>query len=711
MKISNRIQNVLKRAAVVALPLVGAVGGGLLTLTSCEDMFTADNNLVTTDLTPQDTVYQVMGIVQRMQKLADRTVLLGEVRADLVDINPSASVDVQELSNNTVSTDNKYNNPTDYYAVINSCNIYLAHVDSLLKTHGEYYYEKEIAGVKCFRAWCYLELAKIYGEVPFVTEPVISAEAAEQIVASGQKKGMVDICTYLINDLAKYPYMSKNLELRPAYGNQSWNGMSYNNFFIPARVMLAELYLWRATFTGDRGDYINAIRLYHDFFTFPNEERSVSQISSSGLSYAHCSWSTQDREFASYPIDSYGLNIFEPARPYQNVGVIPMDSVEYFGEVSELRDIFCSQYRNKYYPEVSPSARVREISAEQDYCLYIPNSVKPDTVYGPHELNILRDNILIGDTRLYSVYYTESNLSENQFDGELATTKEVILKWSEGSSRLSTDKRNSYMPYFRINILYLHLAEALNRAGFPCTAYAVLKYGLSYETMNDPDIIPGYEFDDLAEIKSYGFTLSEPYYTGEMAEQCNGSFVIWPSNVFYQVDKKSSNSLNQYPSNAHLQIGVHSIGSGDTEFNTRYWLDDEETLSGLTEYPVIPDTVGLPKKNATAADTLAWQESLIARDEALQKYAEVYEANMEYLSSDEIVAKRKARVAELILTEEALEGMFEGTRFYDLMRYSLQENKPNYLFEAIGKRKGKVTTDSGASSLAGGNWYIPLRSR
>ena len=56
--------------------------------TSCEDMFTAENRLVTTDLAPKDTLYQVMGIVQRMQKLADRTVLLGELRADLVEIDP-----------------------------------------------------------------------------------------------------------------------------------------------------------------------------------------------------------------------------------------------------------------------------------------------------------------------------------------------------------------------------------------------------------------------------------------------------------------------------------------------------------------------------------------------------------------------------------------------------------------------------------------------
>jgi hypothetical protein len=148
------------------------IGVGAFT-TSCEDMFTAENKLVQTDLAPRDTVYQIMGIVQNMQKIADRTVILGEVRADLVDINSQTPIDLQAVADNAVTIDNAYNNPTDYYAVINSCNTYLAYVDTALLSKGEQYYRNEIIAAKCFRAWTYLELAKIYGKVPFVTTPVI----------------------------------------------------------------------------------------------------------------------------------------------------------------------------------------------------------------------------------------------------------------------------------------------------------------------------------------------------------------------------------------------------------------------------------------------------------------------------------------------------------------------------------------------------------
>jgi hypothetical protein len=86
-----------------------------------------------------------------------------------------------------------------------------------------------------------------------------------------------------------------------------------------------------------------------------------------------------------------------------------------------------------------------------------------------------------------------------------------------------------------------------------------------------------------------------------------------------------------------------------------------------------------------------------------------------YLSTDAAVrAKRQAHVAQLILDEEALEGMFEGVRFYDIMRYQMQDKKggqnigatitlPAYIeekYEALGTDK-----------MTGKPWYLPLPTR
>ena len=63
--------------------------------TSCEDMLTTESNMVMFD-TPDnlkqatDTVYSVMGIIQKIQVIADRTVLLGELRGELTDLTDFA---------------------------------------------------------------------------------------------------------------------------------------------------------------------------------------------------------------------------------------------------------------------------------------------------------------------------------------------------------------------------------------------------------------------------------------------------------------------------------------------------------------------------------------------------------------------------------------------------------------------------------------------
>ena len=58
-----------------------------------------------------DTLYSVIGIMNKIQALADRTVLLGELRGDLVDVRSNTAADLREISNFNVSTNNQYNSP------------------------------------------------------------------------------------------------------------------------------------------------------------------------------------------------------------------------------------------------------------------------------------------------------------------------------------------------------------------------------------------------------------------------------------------------------------------------------------------------------------------------------------------------------------------------------------------------------------------------
>ena len=731
--------------------------------TSCEDMMTPDNHLVTTDLAPQDTLYQMMGIVKRMQMLADRTILLGEIRADLVEVDPArASADLQELANNNVSTTNAYNSPAEYYAVINSCNIYLNNVDSLYKVYGEYYYQKEVIAAKCFRAWCYLELAKIYGSVPFTTEPVLSADAADRLVASADKKDMLAILDFSIQDLLPYAYLSENSELRPSYG-ATFSGVNARNIFLPVRALLGELYLWRGSVKGkDAGidDFKAAAGMYHDYLCYPGEEKSVEY---NAIEWTSSSWQSPIyNSISTYSSNNFGLNS-------QNAyaAVLPLDTAAYYGTTSDLRAVFNSTYSNNYYPSVVPSKRMSDISKAQKNLFVtwkktnVGGAVQTEIVraYAPSDAATLGSEKLIGDLRYADVYRTNSNISESRYNSNVNSTKHFITKWLGGETSVSDDRRQTYIIYYRTNTLYLHMAEALNLAGFPETAFAVLSRGLTYSVLNSDTVhvnqhitkadgtekdtvialrvVSDDEFDRLCEIKTKGYTNTTSDFEGdpEKSAKAANSFVVWKSDVFWNLPKLDNNrrgsngtmgswkSNSSAPLNSKTQIGIHSIGSGDTEFNEYYQLDDEDTRNQLLQ-GVQPDT---PEGGYNGEDGMLsfddWREittkaktnaNYNAYVEAYNKYPTLqsnYETDKTFLTSAALRAKRQAHVSWLILEEEALEGSYEGHRFYDILRYQMQNGKVSGPSATIEMPDSITKLYGPTSNMTGKPWYLTLPNR
>ena len=116
----------MKRISIICAVALALLLGGL---TSCEDMLDVSSSSVQYEDSHElnsaaDSLYSVVGILSKLQEIADRTVLLGELRGDLVTSNEHTEKDLRELINHEVSADNIYTNDSDYYAVINNLNYY-----------------------------------------------------------------------------------------------------------------------------------------------------------------------------------------------------------------------------------------------------------------------------------------------------------------------------------------------------------------------------------------------------------------------------------------------------------------------------------------------------------------------------------------------------------------------------------------------------------
>ena len=547
---------------------------------SCADLMDTDSEFVEFQednrlQSPTDSVYSVMGIIYKMQVIADRTVLLGELRSDLTTTTGSASSDLKAITEFKIDGKNAYNRVSDYYAIINNCNYYLTHINKDLEKNNHKVFESEYAVVKAFRAWTYLQLAQIYGNVPLVTEPLLTEEAAQ--TAMNQKPtDIAGICNYFIDDIKDYV----DTQL-PQYGQI--NNQNPQKYFIPVRALLGDLCLWA-------GRYQEAAQYYHDYLSSRTDPIRTGK--------ARAYWLDASTKEFRVPGNTFSFS----SNNNECLCYIPMEANEFYGIQSNLANIFNSTSLNNMYAQVMPTERLRELSAAPKYCYSYTNIDQSiDTLYAPREN--LEDKIYKGDLRFGTIY--ENRIYNKERFGRTSNEIQTIDKFNSNGVTI-----------YRTNMVYLRYAEALNRAGYPQSAFAVLKYGLY------PDVVN--KWIDDAEREAAGNLIS------------------------FNIDDFTLENTQ----------GIHSRGCGNAECDTLY---------------VLP----MPKEvMASRADTVAYQQPF---------------------------------VEDMIINEMALEGAFEGYRFYDLMRVALRRGNPAYLADPISLRNGTLDVQLRTLLLEVKNWYLPLQ--
>ena len=78
---------------------------------------------------------------------------------------------------------------------------------------------------------------------------------------------------------------------------------------------------------------------------------------------------------------------------------------------------------------------------------------------------------------------------------------------------------------------------------------------------------------------------------------------------------------------------------------------------------------------------------------------------------------QQAYVDSLLLNEEALEFAFEGTRFYDIMRFALRQSNPGaFMAEHIYARRGEANRPEVQAEIKNSltdqrNWYLRWKGK
>ena len=610
-------------------------------LSSCQDFFETDSDRQIFDPAldqKTDSMFYTLGILKSVQMVADQYVMTGEMRGDLVQTNQYTETDLRRLADFSADVTNKYDSAYAYYRIINNCNYYIAHRDTTLRTGSRRVAIPEYAEALAVRAWTYMQLCKTYGEVPFYTDPLTSIGDANKHF---DKKDLQGISDALIPELLQFSGITIDGGTPvPNYGNISAGVLnssetgsptektvSSKNIMIPVDVILGDLYL-------ETHQYEKAAKHYFQYIV-DNELSTTSIMASPTSEQLERYDEILPEDFVTVRTSPSWSSIFSGESTTDIITYIPLATNRLRGTVTELPRYFGYDFYSTTGGDANSSTRFlkeRQIDASQAY-LTLANS--QDYYYipdGTDEGSVNVSATSIGDCRRYS------------------TMRQVVPYSRADSVYYVMIKFNSAnVPLYRTATVYLRLAEAINRMGYPDAAFAILKEGINYD--GDEEHPNRYiELGDSTDLEMGRYIHQE---TAVMLSTTLPFFTAENRNLFQRGN------------------GIHSRGSNNTKGMSPY---QYKAIVGqkLAELTAV---YGLNPDNFTLQDTINAME-------------------------------------DLICDEMALELAFEGNRFGDLTRFARHKNNAGLYSSTFGSEwlARKLEFKHPVKSLRDEkNWYLPFR--
>lgn len=704
----------MKHKAIIGL--VAALLGVSVTTSSCDDMLTPDLTRYTENFSGTDSVYFYLGILKNVQGMVEQNELLGDLRSDLVTTTSYSSDSISNIINFNRETDgeNELLNRSAYYKVINQCNFYLAKVDTMAVKNNIYFMRKEFAQVENIRAWAYLQLVQTYGKVPFITQPVTSATTGwEKNPPSGQWATADNLVDLLKPGLEQAQVYERTLGY-PSYGTFSTGksdatiSSEFMRFY--ADLILGDLYLLRGK---DRNDYVEAAKNYYYFIKRINNPRlllssranySISdnggrpQIKyintydwlGNGNGATNLSTSENITSIPSAANSSFGQVLSRSAQIYgfdpssSNSTTGEGDKTTTSGEVS-----LTTNYRSR---QVAPSEAYLRLCEAQTYCVEQMNSQTGDVkVYN------------FPDARMHGTA-PKIKTKDSEDDRYIVKSAPVSSVSNDGTS--SNPQFRYFRSIYRLKQVYLRYAEAINRAGYPRLAFAILRDGLNYLKLPQLNPVLSYQYDDKAKTK-------KPYYTLIEPENTYGGIYYLSVDELRRMNADPQYSLyldftKDYWTNS---IGIHNAGCGtETAMDSVYIysntvanrMEDEANRTGsLTAAAKKAIAEVRASRSIERVDTATVSpETPETSTSADEETTEPDRKDYKELAMDAAKAPSDLEinaVETLIADEMALETAYEGTRMFDLIRFARHKNNAegnnygtNWLAWKIARRNEKL---------------------
>jgi hypothetical protein len=407
----------------------------------------------------------ILGIYGKLMKLADRVIILNELRADLMDITENATADMADICYHQASAQNAYCDLSPFYEVILNCNDVLKNFDRMKSENklSRADYEYRYSDVMTVRCWVYLQLAIHFGRIPYVEDPLAEVKDLEDL-SKFPELSFDGVLDELIKCMAEIPFKDLSTS-SPFYANDVADGYNMNMLFISKKMMLADLYLWA-------GRYTEAATYYYSVI-----EEAEMQLFSGSENYA-------------YKVDGYvwdGTN--EPRFQVCYVRYKGADLNSYRNKWKEIfsRASTNSELRREmitmwcYDARFAPQYPLVEIFANTGKGKYYlkPSQWAIDSLW---EAQVQRENNFVFDGRG----------REASFD--YVNGQPVVIKYLYDYYPQTTDNnRTIHLEYnnlsneyvqpgkwfiYRAGLLHLRYAEAANRAGYPDLAYALINDGI-----------------------------------------------------------------------------------------------------------------------------------------------------------------------------------------------------------------------------------------